>query len=79
MRSYKLTMQNTTEAPVELATAASDSELSRLVNLICKGLTIAKFMGCVIFTIFQNDVMYMAAVVTFTEDIPEGIWTVTKA
>ena len=63
---------------VTILTDTSEILVSNTLNYIVKGLEVAKFRGCVIFALLQNDLMKYSAVVTFSDDFPAGAWNLTR-
>jgi hypothetical protein len=66
--------------PVELATATvSDLPLSQIATAAVKALSIVGYRGCVTFQAKNaNGSPLWAAVVTFTDDLPDGTWLTTN-
>jgi hypothetical protein len=75
-----LTMAKNEDAPVQLAQAQiGDVSLASAANTVVKALSIIGFRGSVTFfakTEAGNPLW--AAVVTFTDDLPNGNWNTTK-
>jgi len=65
-------------APTTILTDPSESVATNTLNYIVAGLSIAKFRGCVVFILLENDLMQYSAVITFTDDIPQGSWNLTR-
>jgi hypothetical protein len=78
-KQFTLTMAGADGVPEVIDTANGGySPLDATINSVAKALTVVKFRGTVVFTISTTaGELFFTSVVTFTEDIPTGIWNTT--
>jgi hypothetical protein len=80
IRNATLTMAKDSEAPVQLAQATvGDVSLASVANTVVKALSVIRFRGAVtFFAKTEVGIPLWAAVVSFTDDLPDGNWNVTQ-
>ena len=80
IRNATLTMAKDSESPVQLAQATlGDVSLASVANTVVRALTIIQFRGAITFLAkTEAGIPLWAAVVSFTDDLPDGNWNVTK-
>jgi hypothetical protein len=54
---------------------ATEPEAAATVNAMVQSLGIAQFRGLVKFLITKDNVAVVSSLVTFTNDMPHGVWT----
>ena len=73
------TMAGVDSVPVQLSMCVGGwSPLDNEINNIVKALAIVKYRGAVTFVISCAGDPYFTSVVSFTDDIPNGIWNTTN-
>jgi hypothetical protein len=74
------TMAGATGAPIQLSTCMGGwSPLDLEINNIVKALALVQFRGTVTFTVSTSTGdPYYTSIVSFTNDIPNGLWNTTN-
>lgn len=79
MKLFHLTMACNTDAPQHLATSTiTDLDLAEVATTTARALEIIRFRGSVTFIATGPEGDIWSAVVTFTDDLAEGMWLNTR-
>lgn len=77
-KKFVLIMTGTDGVPVELSTSLNNLlNLSADINQSVKVLYAVQFRGTITFTISCDGDLFWTSIITFTDDIPTGIWNNT--